>query len=148
MSKTWAVTDNKPTNKRPKSSNKIKPKARVIYFPLVLRSRPAAVDPRSCEGGGVLKIAWPHRWEHDKNPESFFECLTRLKSDGFRFRVAVLGESYEEKPPVFDEFRYANVRTVVLILPSSHKRRVSDCGGGFALLFLKVACSSMASPES
>ena len=86
---------------------KIKPKARVIYFPLLLRQQPIQ---RSCDdgggGGGILKIAWPHRWEHDKNPESFFECLFRLKSDGFRFRVAVLGESYNEKPPIFDEFRY------------------------------------------
>ena len=112
---------------------KIKPKARVIYFPLVLRSRPAVADPSSRGGGGggggggVLKIAWPHRWEHDKNPESFFECLTRLKSDGFRFRVAVLGESYEEKPPVFDEFRYI-CRVVVVVV--------------------KVARSSIASPES
>ena len=83
---------------------KIQPRARVLYFPLVLLS-PSAVDISSRGDGGILKIAWPHRWEHDKNPESFFECLTRLKSDGFRFRVAVLGESFEEKPPVFDEFR-------------------------------------------
>ena len=98
----------KPINLRPGKGSlaaKIQPKARVIYFPLVLRS-PSAADLRSRGDGGVLKIAWPHRWEHDKNPESFFECLTRLKSDGFRFRVAVLGESFEEKPPVFDEFRY------------------------------------------
>ena len=73
----------------------------MIYFPLDLRQ---AQYEQS--GGGVLRIAWPHRWEHDKNPESFFECLLRLKSDGFRFRVAVLGESYNEKPPIFDEFRY------------------------------------------
>lgn len=82
---------------------KIKPKARVIYFPLVLRHQPPV--EHSCDDGGVLRIAWPHRWEHDKNPDSFFECLLRLKSEGFRFRVAVLGESYNEKPPVFEEFR-------------------------------------------
>ena len=85
---------------------KIKPKARVIYFPLLLRQQPSQSSCDGDNGGGVLKIAWPHRWEHDKNPESFFECLLRLKSDGFRFRVAVLGESYNEKPPIFDEFRY------------------------------------------
>ena len=107
----------KQTNLRPGKGSlaaKIQPKARVIYFPLVLRS-PSAADPSSRGGGGVLKIAWPHRWEHDKNPESFFECLTRLKSDGFRFRVAVLGESFEEKPPVFDEFRYI-CRVVVVVV--------------------------------
>ena len=31
---------------------KIKPKARVIYFPLVLRSRPVVADPSSRGGGG------------------------------------------------------------------------------------------------
>ena len=83
---------------------KVKRKARGIYFSLDLRQVQPEQSGRG-GGGGVLRIAWPHRWEHDKNPESFFGCLLRLKADGFRFRVAVLGESYNERPPVFDEFR-------------------------------------------
>lgn len=36
--------------------------------------------------------------EHDKNPESFFRILFRLKEDGVNFKVSVLGESYSEYP--------------------------------------------------
>ena len=111
-------------NRRPAKGSlkaKIKPKSRVIYFPLVLRHQP--VEDSCDRGDGVLKIAWPHRWEHDKNPESFFECLLRLKSDGFRFKVAVLGESYNEKPPIFDEFRC--IANYNLHLPDFPRRNLS-----------------------
>ena len=122
---TWLLNRDKETNRRPAKGSlmaKIKPKARVIYFPLVLRHQPPV--EHSCDDGGVLRIAWPHRWEHDKNPDSFFECLLRLKSEGFRFRVAVLGESYNEKPPVFEEFRYE----FLSILPTNYRLFPNEIG--------------------
>jgi glycosyltransferase involved in cell wall biosynthesis len=48
-------------------------------------------------------ILWNHRWEYDKNPEDFFRALFALKDQGLEFDVAVLGESFREKPPVFAE---------------------------------------------
>ena len=49
----------------------------------------------------ILHIIWPHRWEHDKNPKSFFDCLGKLKQDGFKFELTVLGESFSEIPEEF-----------------------------------------------
>ncbi len=36
-------------------------------------------------------IVWPHRWETDKNPASFFEALLELKRQKKKFRVIVCG---------------------------------------------------------
>jgi glycosyltransferase involved in cell wall biosynthesis len=46
-------------------------------------------------------IIWNHRWEHDKNPEAFFQALKRMQSFGLDFRVALLGEDYVQMPEVF-----------------------------------------------
>lgn len=50
---------------------------------------------------GPLRIAWVARWEHDKNPELFFNSLIELESRGVDFRVSVLGESFAEVPDCF-----------------------------------------------
>ncbi|KAK2170412.1 hypothetical protein LSH36_3g26068 [Paralvinella palmiformis] len=50
-----------------------------------------------------LVIAWPHRWEHDKNPELFFKLLYMLKADNYCFKIAVMGETYTDVPSIFDD---------------------------------------------
>jgi len=50
---------------------------------------------------GPLRIAWVARWEHDKNPELFFDALFELESRGVDFQVSVLGESFTEVPDCF-----------------------------------------------
>jgi glycosyltransferase involved in cell wall biosynthesis len=50
-------------------------------------------------------VVWNHRWEHDKNPESFFAALAAMQRQGKRFQVALLGESYTGVPGVFSTAR-------------------------------------------
>ena len=51
----------------------------------------------------VPHILWNHRWEHDKDPDAFFELLYRLSANGLDFRLIVLGESYGTLPDCFSE---------------------------------------------
>jgi glycosyltransferase involved in cell wall biosynthesis len=45
-------------------------------------------------------ILWNHRWEHDKNPETFFKALFQLKEEGCKFKLALLGEMYKSSPQI------------------------------------------------
>ena len=54
---------------------------------------------------GSPVILWNHRWEHDKNPDLFFNTLFDLDSRGIDYRLVVLGESFKEHPGVFDKAR-------------------------------------------
>lgn len=48
-------------------------------------------------------IVWNHRWEHDKNPEAFFQALAAVQARGLMFNVVLLGERYGRAPTVFKQ---------------------------------------------
>ncbi len=57
-------------------------------------------DPAPFEGaptrGPRARIVWPHRWEHDKDPDAFFSAVSTLAAEGLDFEVAVAGQSFRE----------------------------------------------------
>lgn len=69
---------------------------------------PPGVDPietSKTADSGPLKILWCARWEYDKNPETFFDAIAILNDAGVPFRLAVVGPSFREVPPVFERAR-------------------------------------------
>lgn len=54
---------------------------------------------------GPMRILWAARWEHDKDPETFFEALEELAALGVDFRLSVVGERFRRVPPIFARAR-------------------------------------------
>lgn len=52
---------------------------------------------------GPIRILWAARWEHDKNPELFFEAIEILKANEVQFKLSVIGQSFRDRPDVFSE---------------------------------------------
>jgi glycosyltransferase involved in cell wall biosynthesis len=75
-----------------------------MEFPHVPEECLTDVAPGPARRDGPL-ILWNHRWEHDKDPETFFETLRELLCAEVPFRVIVCGERFAETPCVFDRAR-------------------------------------------
>ncbi|GJM31621.1 MAG: glycosyl transferase family 1 [Saprospiraceae bacterium] len=75
-----------------------------------------------CNSSGEAVLLWNHRWEYDKDPDTFFTLLFRLKAEKVPFRLIVTGASFRQEPPIFAQakkelrknilhFGYATSRT-------------------------------------
>jgi len=47
-------------------------------------------------------VLWNHRWEYDKNPETFFHTMELLMQKGLDFHLVVLGQNFRKKPQEFE----------------------------------------------
>lgn len=86
----------------PRWIDEIRETSRVLPLPLELPARAPAVSERSDEGPLLL---WNHRWEHDKNPESFVDALSTLAAEAVPFRVAFAGQRFRRAPECFERAR-------------------------------------------
>jgi glycosyltransferase involved in cell wall biosynthesis len=86
------MPDYRPTDAVEQIRNKA-----VVYPPGV-----NAIRKHGDREGVPMRILWAARWEHDKNPEDFFEALKILKGRNIEFRVSVIGEQFSDAPEVFE----------------------------------------------
>lgn len=90
-------------------AGRIRERAQVLGVPLDLEGMEEARRRASTREGRPL-ILWNHRWEEDRNPGDFFramETLDAMAEEGRApdFGIAVAGQTYQERPAVFEEFR-------------------------------------------
>jgi glycosyltransferase involved in cell wall biosynthesis len=92
---------------------------------------PAAFDAIEPSRGSVPRIVWPHRWEHDKGPATFFSAVKALAEEGLDFEVAVAGQAFKEVPEAISQAESALGRRLVhLGEPKSrdeYARLLSSC---------------------
>ena len=56
-------------------------------------------------GDGPPVVAWNHRWEYDKGPGAFLDCLKTAEAAGLPFRLVMLGQRFDRVPEAFEEIR-------------------------------------------
>jgi glycosyltransferase involved in cell wall biosynthesis len=76
-------------------ADRIREKSSVIAPPF----DPAPFSAVKVVRGSVPRILWPHRWEHDKNPDDFFAAVSVLAEERLEFEVAVAGQAFRDIPP-------------------------------------------------
>jgi glycosyltransferase involved in cell wall biosynthesis len=74
---------------------------RIREKSLVFPPGVAEMPTRAERKPGPLRILWAARWEHDKNPDEFFDAIRLLQERQMGFRVSVVGEQFRESPAVF-----------------------------------------------
>ncbi len=85
------------------SLEKIRCKSTVLYPGIEMTDIDKAPVPQNPCSQPV--IVWNHRWEHDKDPETFFNALFRLQQQQIDFKVLVLGQHFRNQPRIFTQAR-------------------------------------------
>jgi glycosyltransferase involved in cell wall biosynthesis len=88
-----------PDFKGLENSDRIRKKSKVVPVGINL-----AIEKRN-HSERLKTIVWNHRWEHDKNPEGFYEILKSLKKEAFDFKLIMLGQAYAKYPVAFNKIK-------------------------------------------
>jgi len=81
---------------------------------------------REAREPGPLRILWAARWEHDKNPEDFFDAIKILKTKNVPFRLSVIGQSFQDQPEIFEQ-AYNYFRDHIDFWDYQQNRRDYEC---------------------
>ncbi len=52
-----------------------------------------------------IHLVWAARWEHDKDPDSFYDALRQLRALKVPFQLSLIGQSFRTVPPVFEKIK-------------------------------------------
>jgi glycosyltransferase involved in cell wall biosynthesis len=88
-----------PDHQPKRVAESVAAKSSVLHPPF----DPAAFDAAPVTRVGHPRIVWPHRWEHDKAPDTFFAAVAALAAEGLDFEVAVAGQAFADRPECFAE---------------------------------------------
>ena len=85
----------------------IRAKSLVLYPGMDFQEIDASLAPAPAEPQRSWKnqrpvIVWNHRWEHDKDPLTFFQGLFSL-CDQYDFQVIILGQHFRRQPEIFSQ---------------------------------------------
>jgi glycosyltransferase involved in cell wall biosynthesis len=86
-----------PDNRPRQAINAIADKSRIHSPGIEHDCTPA--DNKTSDN--CLTILWAARWEHDKNPECFFNALNYLKQNNINFKLNVIGSASKTIPDIF-----------------------------------------------
>ncbi len=89
-----------PDTKLLASLNEIAKKSQVAYPTIDAPTKPTPTH-REEPSSAPPCLLWNHRWEHDKNPEEFFDTLIKLSQEGVLFELVVAGQSFRKAPDIF-----------------------------------------------
>lgn len=92
-----------PDHNETSTVQRIRESSRVLYLGLDLKGLDQPLEEPVEVPARPSLILWNHRWEHDKNPEEFFQALYALDDRGVDFEVALLGESFTRGAGPFEE---------------------------------------------
>jgi glycosyltransferase involved in cell wall biosynthesis len=76
----------------------IETKSHIIPIGIEFGLFDQAKKERKARTGKPLRLVWPHRFEHDKNPDDFFDVLRELAEEDLPFEISVLGRTYRDVP--------------------------------------------------
>lgn len=83
--------------------SKIEVKSNILYFPINFDRMPSRCN-RSNDRT-ELHLVWPHRWEHDKNPQLLTNVLFDLDQRQIPYSISIVGEQYDERLECFNEIQ-------------------------------------------
>lgn len=94
-------------------AERIRAKSAVVPIGIGQDAFEAGMKQHDAFGEGDPVVVWNHRWEYDKGPEAFLQVLLEARERGGRFRLAMMGQSFQAVPEAFGKIHAAFAEDIV-----------------------------------